>query len=67
MATRRLLKAYPCPECRGAAPTRSVEDDDGYLVRRRRCEVCHHEFDTYEVPAEALAKLLRRARERNAA
>lgn len=54
--------AYPCPAC-GARETdlRKAERDDAYLVRHRHCRDCGLDFETYEIPAAALARLMDRA------
>lgn len=59
---RAFTLAFPCPRCRRRETTTlKTEADDAYLVRQRHCHGCGLDFDTYEIPAAALAALMDRA------
>lgn len=68
MPGRRLQFAISCPRCGGSdTPVRDTAIDDAYLARTRHCRSCGLDFDTYEIPAAALAQLIAKARERRIA
>jgi len=52
-----------CPKCGGEMRTVDSRSDVALQVRRRECEVCHHQFCSEERPADA--NVFRSARARS--
>lgn len=59
---RHFPLGFPCPACKeGISIVTNSWIDDAYLVRQRVCRLCGHVIETYEVPADTIMRLVKRA------